>query len=78
MLIYNSWCGQVDDEIYSDLGEKCKREQIPAGATSLIQPLDKYIFRQYKIFRRKIFERVVLDEINLDMRKRENVLRLGY
>lgn len=76
MLIYDSWGGQVDDEIYAELGEKCKREQIPAGATSLVQPLDVCIFRQYKRFRRKIFERVILDEINLDMHKRENVLRM--
>lgn len=76
MLIYDSWAGQVDEETYSSLGENCRREKIPAKATSLIQPLDKYIFRQYKIFRRLIFERVMLDELALDMHNRENVLKM--
>lgn len=74
MLLYDSWGGQVDDDIYVSLGNKCIREQIPAGATSLIQPLDKYVFRQYKIFRRKICERVVLDNMELDMHNRDNVV----
>lgn len=76
MLLYDSWTGQTYDEIYSSLGENCIREQIPPKATSLVQPLDKYIFRQYKIFRRKIFERVVLDGLDLDLHKRENIIKL--
>lgn len=76
ILIYDSWAGQVDDLTYESLSEQCTRFQIPAKATSIIQPLDKYIFRQYKIFRRKIFEKVVLDSIDIDLHKRQNVIKM--
>lgn len=75
-LMYDSWTGQTDETIYTSIGENCTRLQIPAKATSLIQPLDKYIFRQYKIFRRKIFERVVLDNLDVDLHKRQYVIKM--
>src|SRR5581483_6110171 len=72
LLLYDSWAGQVDDQIYSNV--QCHRLKIPAKTTSLIQPLDKVIFRQYKVFRMKISDRCLLDSVNFDLHSSQDVL----
>jgi len=76
VLIYDSWKGHLDSNLYENLKNDCKRFVIPAGTTSLAQPLDRHFFIEYKLFRRKIFDRVNLDEMELDLHKRQNVIKM--
>lgn len=74
-ILYDSWAGQRDESLYEDIpGIRCF--QIPPHTTQWIQPLDNYFFRQYKIIRRRIFDRVLLDETCLDLKQRQNVLNM--
>jgi len=76
VLLYDSWKGHLDPTLYDNLKNDCKRFVIPAGTTSLIQPLDRHFFIEYKLFRRKIFDRVNLDEVDLDLHTRQNVIKM--
>lgn len=74
VLIYDSWAGQTDPNLYNGIPNLRSTFQIPAKTTQWIQPLDNYFFRQYKIVRRKICDRVMLEDVKMDLHKRENVL----
>ncbi len=79
LLLLDSWTGQSDRKIFEDLltGDKqINILKIPPKTTSLIQPLDVYFFRQWKIMARKFFERVLLDDIDLDLKQRNNTIKL--
>jgi len=76
VLLLESWSGQTDESIFAAVNTKCKRLQIPPKTTYKIQPLDVYFFRQYKIFTGLISGRIVLDQINLDLKNRNNLLRM--
>ena len=79
ILLHDSWTGQTDNNIYDPLlpnGILCKRFIIPPGATSVIQPLDVYFNRQWKIFVHKITERVLLDQEPVILHHRDNILKM--
>ncbi len=79
LLLLDSWTGQSDQKMFEDLltGDKqINILKIPPKTTSLIQPLDVYFFRQWKIMARKFFERVLLDNIDLDLKQRNNTIKL--
>jgi hypothetical protein len=44
-----------------------KRFEVPWKTTSKIQPLDVFFNRQWKVIVRKVYERVVLDEIDINL-----------
>jgi len=76
VLIHDSWTGQTDSSLYKDIPNLVKRFQIPAKTTSFTQPLDVYFFRQYKILRRKLADRVMLEGIDLNLHARTNIIKM--
>ena len=49
---------------------------MPPKTTSLIQPLDVYFFRMWKDFIRKISDRILLDQLDINLFQRDNILKL--
>ena len=76
LLLLDAWSGQKDCGIYEEVKDLCTRLEIPPKTTEYIQPLDRYFFRQYKIMRKKIAERLQLDDLPYDLHKRENIIKL--
>ena len=56
--------------------KQCLRLQIPPKTTPYIQPLDVYGFRQWKLFVRRITDIVELDNINIDLNNRLNIITM--
>ncbi|CAF2033758.1 unnamed protein product [Rotaria magnacalcarata] len=79
LLLLDSWSGQTNPEIYSKIFNgniKCEQLQIPPKTTGVIQPLDRYFFRQWKYFKQKNCDRLAIDDINIDIAARNNVLKM--
>lgn len=76
LLLLDAWDGQQDAAIFSTVEKICERAQIPPSTTSMLQPLDRYFFRQYKILRKKISERIQLDELGIDLHSRSNIVKM--
>jgi hypothetical protein len=76
-LLISDYCpGQRDTKIYSAV-QGCKRLEIPAHTMSRIQPLDVYFNRQWKVFARRIFDHVQLDDIAINLSERNNIIQLN-
>ena len=52
------------------------RLQIPQKCTSTYQPLDVFVFRQWKNFAKRCYNKVALDELNYDLRSRNGIIKL--
>ena len=79
LLLLDSWSGQTDPEIYNQIFNgniKCEHLQIPPKTTGDIQSLDRYFFRQWKYFKQRICDRLALDEIDIDISSRNNILKM--
>ena len=76
LLLSDSWSGQVGGKGIYESVKGLKRLEIPWKTTSRIQPLDVFFNRQWKIIVRKIYERVILDEIDIQAAQRNNIIRL--
>ncbi len=79
LLLSDSWGGQRDEELYNKKncgGNDILRLEIPKNTTSDIQPLDSYVNRQIKNFIKKVYNRVALDEIDIEMYQRNNIIKL--
>ena len=50
--------------------------RLPPNSTKDIMPLDVYFLRMWKGFIRKISDRIILDEIPIELRLRDNILKL--
>lgn len=50
-------------------------EMIPRGTTKYCQPADVYFFRPYKNLERIFTDRALREDLNLELHKRENVLK---
>ena len=76
LLISDSWSGQSDAKgIY----EKIKgfyRLEIPSKTTPKIQSLDVFSNRQYKVITHRVYDLVILDDINIHLAEGNNVIRL--
>lgn len=79
LCVGDSW------KIYNDrsLIEKATPEgrhlellQLPPGTTPTHQPLDVFFYGPYKGFMKKIEDRILLDEIKINLHARDNVFRL--
>lgn len=76
LLLSDSWSGQGDKAGIYDSISGLKRLEIPKKTTSTIQPMDVFFNRQWKKIIRKAHERVVLDDIDVRLSQRNNILRL--
>ena len=79
LLLLDSWSGQTDPSIYDHVFDKnitCKQMQIPPKTTGDIQPLDRSFFRQWKYLKQKIYDRVAIDEMNVEIRSRNCILKM--
>jgi hypothetical protein len=75
-VLLDSWSGQKDDKLFESISTQCKRLQIPPKTTPWVQPLDRYFFRQYKIFSKRINERILMDNIPVDLKERNQLLKM--
>ena len=76
-LILDSWSGQSDNLLYDLPGKTIVVKTIPAGATSFMQPLDIFCFRQWKYFVKKFTEDIMLNDYQINMHLRDNVIQLN-
>ncbi|CAF1252143.1 unnamed protein product [Didymodactylos carnosus] len=79
LLLSDSLPGQGDEELYTQQecgGKKVQRLAIPPKTTSDLQPLDCYTNRQIKNFIKKCHQRVALDELDVDLYQRNNIIKL--
>ncbi len=76
ILLLDSWSGHKDEAIFESMTgtKECLMLRIPPKTTSYIQALDVYGFRQWKTFARKITDIVELDNIDIDMKNRINII----
>ena len=75
LLLVDSLPHQVRPEIYKGL-KHFEYRVIPPKTTSIIQPLDVYYNRQHKKIIRRIYDHVRLDEININLSERNNLIKL--
>lgn len=76
VILLDSWTGFTDPNIYAEIPVNCQRIRIPKNTTSLIQPLDVYFFRQYKIFVKQITNRIIVNEMNIQITSRNEIIKL--
>ena len=75
LLLIDSFSTYANPEIYRNL-TNFEYPTIPPKTTSIIQPLDIYYDRQYKIIVRRIYDHVRLDNISINMAERNNIIKL--
>ena len=74
LLLSDSWSGQGNEKgIYENV-KGCKRMEIPPKTTARIQPLDVFFNHEYKVIARRVYDRMILDDIQ--MYQRNNLIRL--
>ena len=76
LLISDCWGGQADGKGIYDHIPGCTRLEIPKKTTDKIQPLDVFFNRQMKVIPRRLFDRVLLDELDINISERNNIIRL--
>jgi hypothetical protein len=79
LLMVDQWSPQADITAYENnltKGQSCKLLVIPRKATSTKQPCDTYFFRQWKVLTKRIYRHVSLDELDVDLRSRDAIIKL--
>jgi hypothetical protein len=74
ILMLDSWSGHKNYDQINDLN--CKPLVIPPKITSLIQPADVFVFLQWKYFAKKMYNFVPLEEIDIDLRLRNYIIKM--
>ncbi|CAM4778789.1 unnamed protein product [Rotaria magnacalcarata] len=75
LLLVDSFPSHANPEVYKDL-KNFEYRVIPPKTTSFIQPLDVYYNRQYKMILRRVYDHVRLDEIDINLAERNNIIKL--
>ena len=77
LFLHDSWTGfiQLNENITSN-NLQISLQVIPPKTTSLIQPLDVYFFRPWKVFVRIISDYIVFMNIDISLQQRNNVIKL--
>ena len=78
-LLSDSWSSQNDISLYDKANCQNKyitRIQIPQTTTYDLQSLNAYYNRQTKNFIKRIYNRVALDEIRINMYERNNIIKI--
>lgn len=76
LVLLDCWTGSTDSSTYVALPQNCTKLQIPSNTTALIQPLDIYFFRQYKIFIKNITNRIAIDELKINITHRNEIIKM--
>lgn len=79
LLLVDSWSSFKDhSEIQRHVpkGKKVFIENIPPGATGMIQPLDVYFFNPFKRFVRRITSYVQVNDAPFPVHRRDNLLKM--
>jgi len=76
LLISDCCGGQTYGKGLYDHIPGCTRLEIPRKTTGQIQPLDAFFNRQMKVIPRQMYDRVMLDELDINMSERNNIIRL--
>lgn len=79
LFLADQWSTYKDTEAIANATPKDRRFQLalmPAGSTYKIQPLDVYFFRPLKDFVRKFEDHVLLDDLDVKLFDRDNILKL--
>jgi hypothetical protein len=79
VLFVDCWTSNKDKEMIKRVTPKDKEVEvltIPAGTTSMVQPLDVHGFRMWTNFVRRFSDRVRLDELDVDLFQRNKILKL--
>ena len=75
----DSWTTYNDTRAIEDVkpsGKSYDVLRIPPKTTAIIQPCDVFFFRIWKTFVRRFSDRVLLDEINIELNDRFNIIKL--
>ena len=75
LLLLDSLPHQIHPKVYEEL-KHFEYRVIPPKTTSMIQPLDVYYNRQHKKIVRRIYDHIRLDEINVNLSERNNLIKL--
>ena len=70
LLLLDSWSGETNFSIYYKIfigNIKCEQRQILPRTSGDIQPLDRYFFVTMRIFLAKKYDRVAIDDIDIDI-----------
>lgn len=82
LLIMDSWTDHNDESIYSEvnlnmnLNKNIKRITIPPNATSSLQPCDTGFNYYLKYFSKYIFNFVVIQNIDINLKSRNNIITM--
>lgn len=78
ILLLDSWSGHNKIDLYEDFFNdiNCNLKIIPPGTTSYIQPCDTVLFLQWKYFIKMFFKFVAIEELNIEMRLRNNIIKM--
>jgi hypothetical protein len=57
-------------------GKELKIATVPPKATCLVQPLDRFFFRMWKEFVRRITDYVELNELDVNIHRRDEIIKL--
>ena len=76
LLISDCWGGQTYGKRLYDHISGCTRLEIPKETTDQIQPLDVFFNRQMKVIPRRLYDCLLLDELDINMSERNNIIRL--
>ena len=73
-MLLDDFSGQKDDIFQNH--PHLKRLTIPPRSTSKLQPLDLGVFRHCKAFYKRIYNFVILENINIKLKDRNNICKL--
>jgi hypothetical protein len=79
VLLVDSWTTYKDTKAINNIKpneHEFKMLTIPAHTTHLVQPLDVYCFRFWKNFVRRFSDRVLLDDMDINLHQRNNIIKL--
>ncbi|CAF4733169.1 unnamed protein product [Rotaria sp. Silwood1] len=75
LLIFDCWSGQGNTTGIYDNIKNLHRLEIPKHTTAQIQPLDLFYNNQHKYIARRMFDRVLLDGLDINLSERNCIIR---
>jgi hypothetical protein len=77
VYIADSWTGHSDGDMYKEIfGKQCIFLKIPPHCTSLVQPLDVFFFRFWKLIVKRMFNEVILHGSKINLKERNNTIMM--